>query len=166
MAKTHIGDATNRRSAPLTVPFRISWLARLQTQRFDARAKSMGLTRAQWRVIATIAFDQGATQSEIASRLEVANVTAGRIIDRLEEMRLIERHADPTDRRANRLHLTAAADPVLEALSVLGAQEEAAGLAGLSEAERNMLANLLDRMIDNMIARDADVLDAEPSLVD
>ena len=158
------GDGGQAKWKTLSIPFRISWMARLQTQRFDARAKSVGLTRAQWRVIATIAFEQGATQSDIASRLEVANVTAGRIIDRLEAMQLVERRADPADRRANRLYLTAAAGPVLEALSEVGAQEETAELEGLSNDERTCLAGLLDRMIENMVETRNPSLDAEPDL--
>ncbi|WP_298692843.1 MarR family transcriptional regulator [uncultured Sphingomonas sp.] len=144
-------DAGKTLKTTPSIPFRISWIARLQTQRFDVRAKDVGLTRAQWRVIATIAFDEGAMQSDVASRLEVANVTAGRIIDRLEEMQLIERRADPADRRANRLYLTAAAGPVLERLTEVGAQEEAAELKGLSNADRALLTGLLDRMIANMV---------------
>jgi MarR family transcriptional regulator, transcriptional regulator for hemolysin len=139
----------------LNIPIRISWIARLQTQRFDTRAKGLGLTRAQWRVIATIAFEEGATQSDIASRMEVAHVTAGRIIDRLEEIKLIERRADPADRRSNRLYLTETARPVLDELTKVGAKEEEIELAGLSEEQREELAKLLDLLIDNMTASPA-----------
>ena len=128
----------------------VSSIARTMRTRFDARARSIGLTRAQWRVIVTIRLLEGATQSEVAAQLEIASVTAGRIIDRLEFAGLVERRADPVDRRANRLHLTQTAAPVLEALGHLGAEEESTILRGFSREEEETLARLLVRVAANL----------------
>jgi MarR family transcriptional regulator for hemolysin len=43
-----------------------------------------------------------------------------RMVDRLEEASLVERRADPADRRAWRLHLTPTAHPLLEKLRGIG----------------------------------------------
>lgn len=134
----------------LSIPFRISWVARLQRARFDARARDLGLTRAQWRVIATIRLKEGLSQTDVASQLEVSNVTAGRIIDRLAERGWVERRAHPEDRRARCLYLAPAATPMLEQLSELGADEERIALHGLSDEERATLDRLLVKLIENM----------------
>uniref|UniRef100_UPI0035CB92C3 MarR family winged helix-turn-helix transcriptional regulator n=1 Tax=uncultured Sphingomonas sp. TaxID=158754 RepID=UPI0035CB92C3 len=133
-----------------SIPFRISWIARLQRARFDSRARSLGLTRAQWRVIATIRLREGLSQTDVASQLEVSNVTAGRILDRLEEQKWIERRPHPEDRRSRQLYLTPAAAPMLDLLSDIGADEESVALAGLSGDEREVLSSLLVRIIANM----------------
>lgn len=135
-----------------SISFRIARIARMQRARFDSRAKSLGLTRAQWRVMATVKLAEGATQREVASRLEVSGVTAGRIIDRLESDGWLERRQDTIDRRMNRLYTTIAAEPMLEHLTALGANEESTALDGIDADERVLLATLLDRLIDNMIA--------------
>lgn len=132
---------------------RISYIARMLRTRFDQRARSMGLTRAQWQTIAVIRWNEGATQREVAEKLEVGSVTAGRLIDRLEQDGWIERRADPADRRANRLSISPKAQPMLERLTALGMDEEARALEGLSADERLLLAGLLDRIIVNLEER-------------
>jgi MarR family transcriptional regulator, transcriptional regulator for hemolysin len=141
-----------------SIPFRISWIARLQRARFDSRARSLGLTRAQWRVIATIRLNEGLSQTDVAAQLEVSNVTAGRILDRLEEQKWIERRPHPIDRRARQLYLTPAATPMLDLLSDIGADEENVALAGLSTVERETLSGLLVRIIANMAETTPDLV--------
>lgn len=138
--------------AEQSIGFLISWAARQLRTRFDARARSIGLTRAQWSMIAVVRYHEGATQSEIASQMEINTVTAGRILDRLDAAGLVERRADPEDRRANRIYLTPAIAPVLEKLSELGAEEERATLAGFTAEERDVFSRLLERMIANTMA--------------
>lgn len=133
-----------------SIGFNLSWIARMLRTRFDARARALGLTRAQWTMMLSIRMREGATQSEIASGLEINSVTAGRIIDRLEASGWIERRPDPGDRRVNRLHLTADVAPMLSRLSDIGREEEAVTLKGLSPDELAMLTAVLDRIIGNM----------------
>ena len=133
-----------------TIGFNISWIARMMRTRFDARARALGLTRAQWMMMVTIQLSEGATQSELASRLEINTVTAGRIIDRLEAAGWSERRQDRVDRRVNRLYLTPAAAPMLESLAEVGAEEERVSLRGIDLAEQAVLADLLDRMVANL----------------
>lgn len=131
---------------------KLSIIARLLRIRFDHRARSIGITRAQWRTIAAVRRAEGATQRRIAAMLEVGDVTAGRLIDRLCEEGWIERRPDPSDRRAHRIYLTPAATPVLQRLGELGAEEEAQALSGLSPEEIALFASILDRVAANIAA--------------
>ena len=67
-----------------------------------------GLTLPQFDVIATLRFSEGVTQQELAERLLVTKGNVCGVLDRLEALGWVERRPDPQDRRANRLHLTAA----------------------------------------------------------
>lgn len=134
--------------------YKLSYISRLIRVRFDARAKEVGLTRAQWQAIAAIRFQEGATQRELAEALDVSSVTIGRILERLEEDGWIERRPDAQDRRVYRLHLTAAAQPILEQLGGIAAEEEQRTLARLSEEERHLLSDLLDKIIGNLEQKD------------
>lgn len=129
---------------------RMMKVARMLRRRFDRRAQRLELTRAQWQTIACVRRFPGATQRQIAELLEVAEVTAGRSIDKLAEAGWIERRADPADRRAYRIHLTGAIDPVLDELTRIGAAEEAAALTGFTAAERATLIAMLDRITTNL----------------
>ncbi|MFD2578982.1 MarR family winged helix-turn-helix transcriptional regulator [Novosphingobium colocasiae] len=86
-------------------------ITRLIRRSFDVRARKIGVTRAQWQVLYHLREHPGVKQSGLAELLEVEPITAGRMIDRMEEAGLVERRPDPADRRAWRLHLTAQGGP-------------------------------------------------------
>jgi MarR family transcriptional regulator for hemolysin len=135
-----------------SIPFCISWLARLMRTRFDARARTLGLTRAQWSMIATIRIMEGATQSELASALEINSVTAGRILDKLESAGWIERRANPADRRTNHIHVREPARPTLVELSKIAGDELKIATRGISEEEQAIALDVLGRMLANLNA--------------
>src|SRR5687767_10881906 len=66
------------------------------------------LTLPQFDILATLRFSQGVTQQELAQRLLVTKGNVCGVLDRLEAVGWVERRPDAQDRRANRLHLTAA----------------------------------------------------------
>ncbi len=88
-------------------------LARLIRTEADRRARAHGMTRAQWTILIQLERQPGLLQKELAELLEVEPITVARLIDRLEVRHMVERRADPGDRRCWRLHLTAAARPLL-----------------------------------------------------
>jgi len=82
----------------------------------DRRAKAHGMSRAQWVILVRLDRQPGLSQKELAELLEVEPITVARLADRLEARDLLERRPDPSDRRVWRLHLLAAAQPVLDEL--------------------------------------------------
>jgi DNA-binding MarR family transcriptional regulator len=92
-------------------------VARMVRTRFDQRARGFGMTRAQWLILARLDRQPGLSQNEMAAICEVEPITVGRLIDRLEARGLVERRADPADRRIRRLHLLPAAKPILDEIS-------------------------------------------------
>jgi DNA-binding MarR family transcriptional regulator len=93
--------------------FIINDLARSLRTRADQRARRRGMTRAQWVMLVWIDRKPGITQNELAHIVEGEPISVGRLIDRLEARKLVERSADPKDRRVRRLHLREEAKPVL-----------------------------------------------------
>jgi MarR family transcriptional regulator for hemolysin len=91
-------------------------VARMQRTRFDQWARRYGMTRAQGIILTRLERQPGLSQNEMAALCEVEPITIGRLVDRLEARGMIERRADPSDRRIRRLHLLPAAAPVLAAI--------------------------------------------------
>lgn len=135
--------------------FILSDTARLLRRAFDARARSIGVTRAQWQVLFVLARSEGESQASVADRLEIESITLGRMIDRLSEAGLVERRPDPKDRRVWRLHLTQAARPIMATLEGLGAALGAEAFAGLTPAEQAELARMLLHVRSNLTQRPA-----------
>lgn len=117
---------------------------------FDQSAERSGLTRAQWHLIAAVARHPGATQRLIAEALEVREITAGRLVDRLCDEGYLKRQENPNDRRAYCLYLAPAAQPVLDKLDELGKIHEAAIFAGFEAEDLEKLDELLDGISRNL----------------
>src|SRR5919202_2790344 len=99
--------------------FDVAETAQALRRAFDRRAAALGVTRAQWRALARRSRQDGMRQVELADALDIEPITLCRMVDRLEEAGLVERRADEKDRRAWRLHVTAAAAPRVERLRPL-----------------------------------------------
>src|SRR3954447_7013957 len=112
-----------------TIPFEVGETAHALRKAFDRLAVGLGVTRAQWKVLFKLTRTPGLRQVELADMLDIEPITLCRIVDRLEEARLVERTRDPEDRRAWRLHVTAEAQPLVEKLKAIGGKlvEEAFG---------------------------------------
>ena len=131
----------------------ISDTARFLRRRFDARARTVGVSRAQWTVLFALSRNEGINQAGLADMLEVETITVGRMVDRLEEAGLVERRADPADRRAWRLHLMPRAHPVLRALRQVADTVMDEALAGIDASEQDRLIELLTRLRANLSGR-------------
>ena len=138
-----------------TIGFLMNDAARLMRRDFERRARSLGLTRAQWQALFHLARNEGCNQATLADLLDVEPITLARVIDRLEASGLVERRPDPGDRRARLLFLGERAHPLLEELRALGAETREVALAGISEEERHQLTRLLARMRANLSGRES-----------
>src|SRR6201996_9510554 len=91
-------------------------VARIMRTRFDQWASTYGMTRAQGVILVRLSRQPGLSQNEMAALCEVEPITVGRLVDRLETLGMLERRADPGDRRIRRLHLLPASEPILAAI--------------------------------------------------
>lgn len=132
------------------IGLKMAVLARQMRQRFDERVEQMGVTRAKWVLIAAVAGNPGSTQRELAARLEMSDVTAGRMIDRVCADGLVERLENPQDRRAYRVCLTEAAQPLLKKLAAAAEIYEEEIFSSMDEAELLMLDALLDKLATHL----------------
>ena len=128
-------------------------VSHLMRRAFDERARSSGLSRPQWRVLTMLRRHEGINQGGLAELVEVEPITLCRMVDRLQEAELVERRADPSDRRAWRLHLTDKARAVLEEMRPMAFSLFDDAMTGLDPAERSDLFRMLERIRTNLSRR-------------
>jgi len=133
-------------------------VARLLRRAMDHRAQDLGLTSAQWRILAYVAraerlSEPAPNQAALADLLDIEPISLSRQIDRAEAAGLIERRPDPNDRRAHRLYLTATARPLIESFRTVGMEVIGKAFAGVSEAEIAHVTDVLARVRANLTAR-------------
>ena len=103
-------------------------------------------------ILARLGRRPGMTQRELAEILEVEPITVGRLVDRLEARGLVERRADPADRRVWRLHPTPAAAPLLAGTAAAREAFDLEATRGLARRDRAAARAALLTMKSNLLA--------------
>jgi DNA-binding MarR family transcriptional regulator len=133
-----------------TFGFLLHDVARLLKKRFEQNSRGSGLTRSQWQVLAYLAQNEGINQARLAELIEIEPITLGRIVDKLETLRLIKRNAHPTDRRRWLLQLMPAARSRLAQAGEYGEVTRREALAGVSEDDGRRLLKTLQALRENL----------------
>jgi MarR family transcriptional regulator, transcriptional regulator for hemolysin len=124
--------------------------ARLLSKRYDQRAKSLGLTRAQIQLLAYLVYHEGINQTGLADLIEIEPISLARLIDRMEQAGWVERRPDPHDRRAWLLYITEKAKPVFAEMVKIGRAVRDEALTGFSPHESEQVMELLLRVRRNL----------------
>lgn len=108
---------------PDSFGFVVTDVARLLRAEMDRRIgdAGLGLTAGEGRALTHAARAGVARQTVIAERMGVEAMTLSAYLDRLEQRGLVERIADPEDRRAKLVRLTGEAEAVLAAIGKISA---------------------------------------------
>jgi DNA-binding MarR family transcriptional regulator len=146
-------DMHTTSAASDSLGFLLNDAARLLRRRFDHKARSLGLTRAQWQVLARLARHEGINQVGLADLLELEPITLCRLIDRMEEGGWVVRQRDPADRRAHRLYMTDKAHPVIARMWALAEEVYAEALAGIPVESRQQFLATLANIRTNLLER-------------
>lgn len=86
--------------------------------------------------------------SDLAEHLHIAPRSTTEVVDALQERELIERQADPTDRRATVVALTEQGRQVGEAIKSARSAEAERFFGHLSASDRAQLARILRKLRD------------------
>ena len=123
------------RYTPETVGFLLVDIARMQRNEFDRRITDLGLTPAEARTLSNVARTGPVRQSVLAEHIGVEAMTLSACLDRLQDQGLVNRVADPSDRRAKLVDITDEAEPVLDVISTASAAMRADMTAGIDPAK-------------------------------
>src|SRR5688572_28705178 len=89
--------------------------------RLDERLKHTGLTQARWLALLNLSRTGPVSQRALAENMGIEGPTLVRLLDHLEQQGLIARHECDADRRVKEVHLTAAAEPLLDEITRIAA---------------------------------------------
>jgi DNA-binding MarR family transcriptional regulator len=90
----------------------------------------------------------GISQQELSERLRIHPSRLVAILDNLEQRKLVERKPNSEDRRLYSLHLTGDGGEILAHIGKIAREHQDALLSALSEDDRKMLTELLQRVAD------------------
>jgi len=108
------------------------------------------LTHMESKVLRFFARQPGATLSDLVAHSGRDKAQLTRLIKGLRERGLLDASADEADRRSTRLQLSEAGEALHGRLHQVGAALSGVALEGISEAEREQLHALLQRVRANL----------------
>ncbi|WP_213450872.1 MarR family winged helix-turn-helix transcriptional regulator [Rhizomonospora bruguierae] len=138
--------ATDRAQLAREVVLRLTHVASAMRHHMDVDVARLGLTPAAARALAKLDPDRPIPSRDLAAQLECdrSNVTA--LVDKLEQLGLVERRTDPADRRVKTLVVTAAGRSTRQAVEAVLSDHRL--LAGLRDAELRTLHELAMKISD------------------
>ena len=137
---------------PRTFGFMLKDVSQRYVRRFEQHARGLSLTLAQCRALVILESNQGLNQAHLARLICAEPMTMVRILDRMESDGLLERRADPQDRRARRLYLTRKARPLLREIWMLADRTRDELFQGVAARDRRLFVGVLQKLHENATA--------------
>ncbi|NRA72589.1 MAG: winged helix-turn-helix transcriptional regulator [Gammaproteobacteria bacterium] len=125
-------------------PYQFSVLAQ-QMSEYIAQIyrKQYGLSRFEWRVLATVAQHQEIGATEIMQFTRLDKMQVSRAIVKLKAAHYLVMQKNKLDRRANKVNLTPLGSALYQEIVPLVQQQEQRLLSGLNNDEQGLLKSLL-----------------------
>ena len=130
--------------------------ARLLRKRFEQEARHLGMTSAQLQILGRIAVNERINQSRLAALLDMEPITVCRHVDRMEATGLVERRADPGDRRVRLLSVTEKGRELIPQMREIAQRILGEAQQGLSDDRRALLLDALETFVSNLSTKPAD----------
>ena len=131
--------------------FLIHDVSRLRRIVVDRALKPLGITRAQWWVLAFLSRRDGMTQTALANDLDLSKVAVGGLIDRMDTAGFVERRNDERDARVRCVYLTRAGQKLISTIRENVDSVETEILTTITEAELDEAAKVLVKIKEHLV---------------
>jgi len=128
--------------------FLLSQVGAHAAEQFAQRLSVLDLSPADAGILRLLRISAGISQQELAVRLQIHPSRLVAILDNLEKRQLVERKANPDDRRQYSLHLAKDGGEILQRIGKVAKEHQDALLSALNSEERDKLTGLLRRIAD------------------
>ncbi|HEX2082103.1 MAG TPA: MarR family transcriptional regulator [Xanthomonadaceae bacterium] len=149
----HVSPAEACSGSALGLLFRQVRDAMWARMELELAAAGHDLTFSQFITIKKLAAGI-ASVTDLARAADLNPGAMTRLLDKLAAKGLIERVADPGDRRALHIHLTEAGTAIWRDIDQCGQRVRERALTGMDEATREQLTRLLEQVRDNLTRQD------------
>jgi DNA-binding MarR family transcriptional regulator len=133
-----------------TFGFLLKDTCRRYVDRFEQRARALGLTLPQCKVLVYLAIHEGTSQAQLAEVTDLDPMTLVRTVDSLESQGCLERRNDPADRRARRLYLLPKGKPLVDEVWRLADLTRREAFAGIPRRQVDLMIASLEKIQSNL----------------
>lgn len=140
------------------LPFLLAHAGAAASGGFHAYVRRRGLRVPEWRVLACLFDTDGTMITRLAAQALIEQSAMTRVVERMEDRGLVQRRADPRDRRRARVYLTPEGRDLAGDLVARARADDADLMALLPPDQRDMLKPMLYAFL---AAREKSILTAE-----
>jgi len=133
-----------------TAAFWISRASRILLRHFDARLRPFGFAMSQLAVLRALAGGASLSQTELAQAACVEQPTMAETLMRMVRDGIAQREPNPKDKRGSLISLTRRSRARLSKARAALVQADREAMAGLTDAEKALLRQLLERVVRNL----------------
>ncbi|MEO7715104.1 MAG: MarR family transcriptional regulator [Capsulimonas sp.] len=130
----------------------INRAARLSSRVGEVRLRPLGVSVGQLPTLGALRDGKTMTQKDLAALAHIEQPTMAQTLSRMERDGLIQRQTDPADKRSSLVRLTPEAMEKMIRVKEVLLQGNEEALEGFEETEKEMLVDLLRRVIVNLEA--------------
>ena len=130
----------------LPIGLRLARTARAVTHAFDRALAEAGGSAATWQVLVLVRSRQWGKQSQLAEAMGIAPATLTHHLAALEAQGLVRRWREPSNRREQRVELTAEGAERFARLRAVARRHDERLRSRLTEDEIGQLGELLDKL--------------------
>jgi len=120
------------------------------SEAFGRKLEGSGITRIQWIVLYYVNEAEKISQRELAHLMNVKDSSIGRLIDRLERDKLLERQRSLEDRRVINVLLTQEGKDLFSTVVHLGEEFNNQLTAGIAQEDLEIFDRVLHQMLLNV----------------
>lgn len=145
--KSEGSGGTNERFIDGYLAYTLAHASFLISSEFHAMLARQRIPAMRWRILAVLS-DGSLSVTELARIALCKQPMVSRNVDRMEQLGLLRRDVDITDRRSIRISLTPKGQRLVRTLRTLAKEHEAAVLAPLGEHNARTLMAMLAKLIE------------------
>jgi DNA-binding MarR family transcriptional regulator len=127
--------------------FLIRRLQQIQVAAFLSECSAIDITPVQWGILTIVNEHPGVGQIEISEELGLDRSNVANVVDRLANRGLLRQRISPKDRRKKAITLSKAGEKVIGQVEAGALRAQHKILSPLSESEREVLVDLLTRLV-------------------
>jgi MarR family transcriptional regulator for hemolysin len=128
------------------IGLRLARTARVVTNAFERAMAETGGSAAAWQVLLLVRSEQWGTQAKMAEAMGITGATLTHHLNALEAQGLVRRWREASNRRVQRVALTAEGEALFDRLREVAVRHDERLRSNLSDEETALLAELLDKL--------------------
>lgn len=130
--------------------YQIGLLSRLFDRALENELATFNVLPGQYPALVMLYQKDGLTQADLCKLINVEQPTMANTLNRMERDGLIQRIADPEDKRRSRIHLTDKAKDFKDALMEQARAVPHLALGDLGSADQDKVFSLIGQLIENL----------------